>query len=58
MADLEWFAAERRFRYLSSEDSKLYAAVQNSADEKDQVIKQLLERLAASSRSAHVASRY
>ena len=58
MADLRWIPAECRFDYLSEDDSLEYARVRNSADERDKVIKHLLEKLAAGSRSVHVNSRY
>lgn len=46
------------FEYLSRDESKLYAAVRDSTDEKDLTIKALLEKIASASRNAHSMSRY
>lgn len=55
---LNWNQSEKRYDYLSREDSTLYDEVKDSTDPKDQTIKKLLEGKAASSRAAHCASRY
>ena len=47
-----------RYAYLSKEDSILYDSVINSDNEKDKMIKKLLEDKAASSRSDHCSSTY
>lgn len=57
-----WFTrrpcGDRRWYYLSDANSDLYDTVRESTDEKDLVIKQLLEQLACESRAEHCASPY
>lgn len=44
--------------YMSQEESDLYLEVRYSNNEKDQIIRKLLEDKASSSRAAHCGSRY
>lgn len=44
--------------YMSDTESILYEQVKDSTDEKDKIIKTLLERLADASRAAHRNSTY
>jgi hypothetical protein len=46
------------YYYLSREDSVLYHQVKDSEDEKDKVIKKLLEDKSAACRRDHCALRY
>lgn len=47
-----------RYDYMNDEDSILYHKVKDSEDEKDKIIKQLLEDKANASRQAHRNSTY
>jgi hypothetical protein len=58
MTDLKWLDYDQLFEYLNADDSRLYALVKSSQDEKDLIIKGLLERIASASRAAHRASKY
>lgn len=49
---------EGRYEYLSTDDSILYESVKNSTDEKDIIIRKLLEDKSAQSRNAHCGSKY
>ena len=57
-----WFTRtaydNNRWAYLSDTDSDLYETVRESSDEKDRVIKRLLEEKACDSRATHCASPY
>ena len=46
------------YEYMSEEDSDLYDEVRDSSEEKDKIIKKLLEDAAYSSRADHCASTY
>jgi hypothetical protein len=48
----------KRFEYLDKSESKLYAKVKNSSDNKDKIIRSLLERISEITGGSHCSSGY